>query len=89
MRASRFPGLLVATMASAFAAEAPPLMLSHSWIVVTTGAPERKVLERAGFRVAPTINRHDGQGTASVTVEFVTVFSSSSTQTRLSPCRRP
>jgi len=49
-------------------------MLSHSWIVVTTGAPERKGLERAGFRVAPTVNRHDGQGTASVTVEFVNGF---------------
>ena len=74
MRASRFAGLFVATMVSAFAAEAPPLMLSHSWIVVTTGAPEQKALERAGFRIAPTVNRHDGQGTASVTVEFFNGF---------------
>jgi hypothetical protein len=77
MRTSVFAGVLVATMASAFAAGAPgapPLTLSHSWIVVTTGAPERKALERAGFRIAPTVNRHDGQGTASVTVEFLNGF---------------
>ena len=61
-------------MASALGAEAPPLTLSHSWIVVTTGAPERKALEKAGFRIAPTVNRHDGQGTASVTVEFLNGF---------------
>src|SRR5712692_5979054 len=74
MRASRFAGLLVAAMAAAFTAEAPPLVLSHSWIVVTTGAPERKALERAGFRIAPGGNRHDGQGTASVTVELLNGF---------------
>lgn len=73
-RASRFAAVLVATMTSAFAAQAPPLALSHSWIVVRTGAPERKALERAGFRIAPTVNRHDGQGTASVTVEFLNGF---------------
>jgi len=74
MRARQFAGLFLATLASAFAVDAPPLMLSHGWIVVTTGAPERKVLERAGFRIAPTVNRHDGQGTASVTVEFLNGF---------------
>ena len=51
-----------------------PLVLSHAWIVVKTGAPERTVLEKAGFRVAPTVNRHDGQGTASITVEFLNGF---------------
>ena len=74
MRAARFAGLLVATVALAFAAQAPPLTLSHSWIVVTTGAPERKALERAGFRIAPTVNRHDGQGTTSISVEFLNGF---------------
>jgi hypothetical protein len=74
MGAYRFAGLFLATMASAFAVEAPPLRPSHSWIVVTTGAPERKALEKAGFRIAPTVNRHDGQGTASVTVEFLNGF---------------
>ena len=52
----------------------PPLRLTHAWIVVTTGAPEQKALEAAGFRVAPTVNRHEGQGTASVTVEFLNGF---------------
>ncbi len=61
-------------MAPALAAQAPPLALSHSWIVVTTGAPERKALERAGFRIAPTVNRHEGQGTASITIEFLNGF---------------
>ena len=54
--------------------ETPPLRLSHAWIVVTTGAPERKALEKAEFRIAPTVNRHDGQGTASVTVELLNGF---------------
>jgi hypothetical protein len=47
------------------------LNLSHAWIVVKTGAPERAVMEKAGFRFAPEINRHDGQGTASVSVELL------------------
>ena len=74
MRASQFAKLFIAAMAPAFTAEAPQLTLSHSWLVVTTGAPERKALESAGFRIAPTVNRHEGQGTASVTVEFFNGF---------------
>src|SRR5713101_6751949 len=74
MRASGFAGLLVASVCSAFAAAAPPLKLSHGWMVVTTGAPERTALEKAGFRIAPTVSRHDGQGTASVTVELLNGF---------------
>jgi hypothetical protein len=66
--------LFLGSMASASGLEPPPLALSHSWVVVTTGAPERKALEDAGFRIAPTVNRHDGQGTASVTVEFLNGF---------------
>jgi hypothetical protein len=53
------------------AAAALPLSLSHAWIVVKTGAPERAIMEKAGFRFAPEINHHDGQGTASVSVEFL------------------
>ena len=64
----------VASIGSAFAVDEPPFALSHAWIVVTTAAPERKVLEKAGFRIAPTVNRHDGQGTASVTVELLNGF---------------
>src|SRR5258705_1748645 len=74
MRASRFAGLLVAATAAAFTAEAPPLVLSHSWIVVTTGAPERSALEKAGFRIAPTVNRHEGQGTAAVMVDLLSGY---------------
>lgn len=53
------------------AAAPPPLALDHVWIVVSSGAPERASLEKAGFRIAPTVNRHAGQGTASVTLEFL------------------
>ena len=74
IRASQFGKVFIAALAPVFTAQAPPLTLSHTWIVVTTGAPERKALERAGFRIAPTVNRHEGQGTASVTVEFFNGF---------------
>jgi Glyoxalase-like domain len=74
MRAIPFAGLLVASVGAILAAEAPPLTLTHAWIVVATGAPERAVLEKAGFRIAPTVNRHEGQGTASVSIEFLNGF---------------
>jgi glyoxalase-like protein len=66
--------VLAASSAPAPEAKAPPLALDHAWIVVTTGAPERRALEAAGFRLAPTVNRHEGQGTASVTIEFLDGF---------------
>jgi hypothetical protein len=65
-------GLLLAGAGAA--AGAPPLAVSHAWVVVAPGAPERAALENAGFRIAPTVNRHDGQGTASVTVELLNGF---------------
>jgi hypothetical protein len=71
--AARLVAILLAA-ASAGCASPPPLVPDHAWIVVTTGAPERASLERAGFLIAPTVNRHDGQGTASITVEFVNAF---------------
>lgn len=74
MRRSGMLGVFLALAAPAVAAEPPPFKLSHAWIVVTTGAPERKALEKAGFRIAPTVNRHDGQGTASLTVELLNGF---------------
>src|SRR5438132_13569036 len=64
----------VASIGSGLAVDKPPFALSHAWIVVTTGAPERKALEKAGFRIAPTVSRHDGQGTAWVTVELLNGF---------------
>jgi len=67
--------LLVAMLGAAGPSpESAPLALSHAWIVVKTGAKERAALERAGFRIAPTVNRHDGQGTASITVELLNGF---------------
>lgn len=71
---------LIACLTLAFAADAhaqspmqPPatLKLDHFWIATATNAPnERAALQQAGFRISPTINRHQGQGTASQTVEF-------------------
>jgi len=51
----------------------PPLALSHTWIAVTTGAPERKALEKAGFRIAPTVTARrsrDGVGYGRVPQRF-------------------
>jgi len=64
----------LASTSSAYPAAPAPFALSHAWIVVTTGAPERKTLEQAGFRFAPTVNRHEGQGTASITIELLNGF---------------
>ena len=50
------------------------LKLDHLWIVVTRDAPERSALERAGLKISPDLNRHDGQGTASVTTEFLNSY---------------
>jgi hypothetical protein len=53
---------------------APALAFDHVWIVVRPGAPERAALERAAFAVSPGVNRHEGQGTASVTLDFANAF---------------
>jgi hypothetical protein len=77
MRNSGSAGLFVATMTMALGLAAdgrPPLTLSHFWIAVMTGAPERDVLEKAGFRIAPTVNAMTARGTASITVEFLNGF---------------
>lgn len=65
---------LLLLSASALMPAAPAIKFDHLWLVVSPDAPERAALERAGFRVSPGINRHDGQGTASVTVEFYNFF---------------
>lgn len=51
-----------------------PVELDHVILWTAPGAPERAALERLGFRIAPNVNRHDGQGSASATVEFVNGF---------------
>jgi hypothetical protein len=53
---------------------AASLELDHLWIVVSQGAPERAVLERAGLAPSPKVNRHDGQGTASITFDFQNAY---------------
>lgn len=66
--------LLFAACASVPPKPAPQIALDHIWIAVSPGAPERAALERAGFRFDPNVNRHDGQGTASITAEFHNAF---------------
>ena len=65
---------LLLLAASALMPAAPAIKYDHLWLVVSPDTPERAALERAGFRISPGINRHDGQGTASVTVEFYNFF---------------
>ena len=48
--------------------------LNHVWVMVSSNAPERAALTRAGFLISRDVNRHDGQGTASITVEFENAF---------------
>jgi hypothetical protein len=48
--------------------------LNHVWVMVSPNAPERAALTRAGFLISRDVNRHDGQGTASITVEFENAF---------------
>jgi len=43
-------------------------------IHVSPGAPERAALEGAGFRIAPELHQHEGQGSASIMVEFADSF---------------
>ncbi|HYK42165.1 MAG TPA: VOC family protein, partial [Thermoanaerobaculia bacterium] len=66
--------LLVAPPDAGAAPSPPRLELDHVWIMVTPQAPEREALERIGLRVSPDVNRHEGQGTASVMVEFPNAF---------------
>jgi len=65
---------LISVSGIASAPPQPKLEFDHVWIVVSPNAPERAALERAGFKIAPEVNRHDGQGTASVMVEFDNAF---------------
>ena len=51
-----------------------PLEFDHVIVHVAPGAPERAALEHAGFRIAPDVNHHEGQGSTSITVEFENCF---------------
>jgi hypothetical protein len=61
-------------VAVAHAQAQPQIEFDHVWIMVSPNAPERAVLQRAGLQISPDINRHDGQGTASITVELQNAF---------------
>ena len=66
-------GTLVLILSAAAAVPATAqsgIELDHVWIMVSPGAPEREVLKRAGFQISPDVSRNDGQGTASISVEF-------------------
>lgn len=63
--------MFAALLAGAAPAAEPPLRLDHVIVYARPGAPEQAALKNAGFTIAPTVNRDDGQGTASVTVEFL------------------
>jgi hypothetical protein len=77
MNAMRVLGVLICfgcgtVMALEPSATASPaeLEFDHVWIVVARDAPERAALEKAGLKISPDVNRHDGQGTASITADF-------------------
>ena len=77
LSSSRMSTFLIGVVALAsvrIAVAAPELEFDHVWIVVSRDAPERAALERAGFKISPNINRNDGQGTASVSAEFLNVY---------------
>src|SRR5205823_7020125 len=67
-----FAALLTATLVRT--ATAAELEFDHVWIVVSHDAPERAALERAGLKISPDVNRHDGQGTASISAEFLNAY---------------
>jgi hypothetical protein len=60
--------------AAVSATAASKLEFDHVWIMVSPNAPERAALVRAGLQISPDVNRHTGQGTASITVEFQNAF---------------
>jgi hypothetical protein len=65
---------LLAVSSISVTAAAAELEFDHVWIVVTRAAPERAALERAGLKISPDVNRHDGQGTASISAEFLNAY---------------
>src|SRR5437667_9968932 len=67
-----FAALLTATVVRT--ATAAELEFDHVWIVVNRDAPERAALERAGLKISPNVNRHDGQGTASISGEILNAY---------------
>jgi hypothetical protein len=69
---TRTPRLAFCALAALLptAGGSPVVEFDHLIIGVAPGAPERAVFERAGFIVWPAVQRHEGQGTASVMIEL-------------------
>src|SRR5947208_14168635 len=67
-----FAALLTATVVRT--ATAAELEFDHVWIVVSRDEPERAALERGGLKISSDVNRHDGQGTASISAEFLNAY---------------
>jgi hypothetical protein len=65
---------LLAVLLICVTATAAELEFDHVWIVVNRDAPERAALEKAGLKISPNVNRHDGQGTASISAEFLNAY---------------
>lgn len=65
---------LLSVMLTCGTAAAADLEFDHVWIVVSRDAPQRTALEKAGLTISPQVNRHDGQGTASVAAEFFNAY---------------
>jgi hypothetical protein len=70
-RSGLLPCVVSLICIQAAAADPSGLELDQIWIVVTRDAPERAALEHAGLKIAPDVNRNDGQGTASISSEFL------------------
>jgi hypothetical protein len=67
------PAILFAT--EQLAAQATRLELDHFYIATAPGAPEEiAALRAAGLTVGKRVNRHEGQGTASVAVLFNNIY---------------
>ena len=64
-------GLIVAPV---IASAQSPLEVDHVFTVVTAGAPEAQVLQKAGFSLFPDTTTHEGQGTASVFFMFENAY---------------
>jgi hypothetical protein len=76
---NKAPGLGTLALILLAAAAVPAMAQSriefdHVWIMVSPDAPERAALEHPGFQITPDVNRHDAQGTASITVEFENAY---------------
>ena len=65
-----FASTVLSLAGVATAASGQQLAFDHASIMVSPGAPERAALEQAGLQISPDVNRNEGQGTASIAVEF-------------------